>query len=145
MHPVCRPDVGTYSGRSRRNHRPSSSKCMKSGPIMSFELLRGPIHTLRWPPYELRGSLRRSVNPFRRHQSTCRSLQTIPSGTLRVPSEADRTIARLKGRGAWPHGPLWFLHCSECSSGRRIHNWGKNNIPERRVRAPVYCWPLHFN
>ena len=78
------------------------------GPTMSsegpFGLLRGPLQTLRGPPYELRGSLRRSVNPFRGHKNTCWSLQTILSGTLRVPSGAERPL-RGSRVGSWPHAP----------------------------------------
>ena len=82
------------------------------GPTMSsegpFGLLRGPLQTLRRSPYELMGSLRRSVNPFRGHQSTCWSLPIIPSGTLRVPS-----------RGAMaPCPPLWI--CYWCGYDPRL-------------------------
>ena len=71
-----------------------------------FGLLSGPLQMLRMPPYELRGSLRRSVDLFRGHQNTCWSLQTIPSGTPRVPSGAERAPSRLKGRAMAPWPPL---------------------------------------
>ena len=95
------------------------------GPTMSsegpFGLLRGPLQTLRGPPYELRG-----VNAFRGHQSTCWSLQTIPSGTLRIPSGAETAPSRLKGGAMAPIPPPLdppLTYISNCFSVRPAETW----------------------
>ena len=101
-------------------HFPSQArKAIGFEDLMALKILFASLsednHQLTWhfvPPTSygklhpwLRQSLRRSVNPFRGHQNTW-SLQTIPSGTLRVPSGAERAPSMLKGGAMAPWPPL---------------------------------------
>ena len=87
---------------------------------LRFQTHIGPIMSSEGPSGCSEGLFRRSEGPlmssegpsggqwiqFRGHQSTCWSLQTIHSFTLRVSSGAKRAPSRLKGGSMAPWPPL---------------------------------------